>query len=194
MGSWSTCSVRSLSSAQACTKAGCPSGEPRTTTPRWALGLSPRHTSSPSSALPGGAKPASAAMPWVLHWTRCRVTPLFYRAHRGVEGGSSPGRRRDHVKVVQESDEAVVGMECFRHLLKGIVQSEGEKRGGEGVPCTIHSTGWKPEIVVITGPNSPSRSNHTHLQRHGDLGPHFVPPLKFEFEARIWRLNSARSS
>ena len=35
---------------------------------------------------------------------------------------------------------------------------------------------------------------HACMQRHGNLGPHFVPPLKLEFEARIWRLNSARSS
>ena len=36
-------------------------GEPRTTTPRWALALSPRHTSSPSSAIPGGAGASAAA-------------------------------------------------------------------------------------------------------------------------------------
>ena len=35
---------------------------------------------------------------------------------------------------------------------------------------------------------------YIYIQRHGNLGPHFVPPLKLEFEARIWRLNSARSS
>ena len=60
------CSARSLSSAHAWTKAGCPSGEPSTTTPRWASGLSPRHTSSPSSAIPGGAGPAFAATTRVL--------------------------------------------------------------------------------------------------------------------------------
>ena len=60
---------------------------------------------------------------------------LCYCAHRGVEGGSSPGRHLDHVKVAQESDKIlVIGMERFRRLLKGIVLSEGEKRGGEGVP------------------------------------------------------------
>ena len=47
--------MRSLSSANAWTKAGCPNGEPRTTTPRWASGLSPRYALSPSSAIPGGA-------------------------------------------------------------------------------------------------------------------------------------------
>ena len=56
------------SSAHACTNAGCPSGVPRTTTtPRWGLGLvPPRQTSSPSSAMPGGAGMASAAMARVL--------------------------------------------------------------------------------------------------------------------------------
>ena len=54
------------SSAHACMNAGCPSGVPRTTTPRWASCLSPCHTSSPSSAIPGGAGMASAAMARVL--------------------------------------------------------------------------------------------------------------------------------
>ena len=56
-------SARSLSPAPAWTKAGCPNGEPRTTTPRWASGLSPRHTSSPRSAIPGGAGPTTRVLP-----------------------------------------------------------------------------------------------------------------------------------
>ena len=54
--------------------------------------------------------------------------------HRDVENGSSTGRHRDHVEVVQESNQAVVGRERFRRLLQGVVLSEGEKRGSERVP------------------------------------------------------------
>ena len=53
---------------------------------------------------------------WATSWDAAgAATPVFCSAHRGVEGSLNPGRHRDHVKVVQESDEA-------------------EKRGVEGVP------------------------------------------------------------
>ena len=52
-----------------------------------------------------------------LAQVRGDATLVLNSTHRGVEDGLSPGRHRDHVEVVQEGDEAVVGMERFRRLL-----------------------------------------------------------------------------
>ena len=90
------------------------------------------------------------------------ATLLWYCAHRGVEGGSSPGRHRDHVKVVQESDESVVGMERDR--------CPGAKcAGARASPCSQPSpwgTSWqRPKMSV---PN-------TRLCHWGDRLEHSLP-------------------
>ena len=112
-----------LSSAHAWTKAGCPNGEPS------GLVASPDiiarfRDPSRSGACFGNDDPSLAQIGGIA---------VFNSAYRGIEGGRSPGRHRDHVDVVQESDDAVVGIERFRRLLKGIVLSKGEKCGGEGI-------------------------------------------------------------
>ena len=61
-----SCSWAIRCAVHAAMKSGCPTGEPSTTMPRWFGSLSPRHTSGPNSATPGGAAPAIAPIARVL--------------------------------------------------------------------------------------------------------------------------------
>ena len=80
-GSWcnSSLSVLIHCAAHAATNCGWPTRVPSTTSPRSASGLSPRHTSVPSSATPGGGGPPAQLYTRVQIGLHCSSTGLSTR-------------------------------------------------------------------------------------------------------------------
>ena len=149
--------MRNLSSAQLCAKARCPTGEQRTTTPRSASGLSPRYTSSPSSAMPGGAGPRLCSDDAGLAEVGGDAAPVFNGTHRHVKGGFRAGWRRDHVQVVQEGNKCVIGMEHVRMRPRPAGGIRAYSAGARASPCSQPSP-WQ------TSRQRPAASNQQYVE------------------------------
>ena len=114
----------------------CPTGVPSTTIPRWADGLSPRQTSSPSSAMPGGGGPSLAAIARILP----RLDPMpQWSATAWVAASSAVRARLGAVTMYKSSRKAIkVSPACRPEAArcKASCCPNAYSAGASGSPCS----------------------------------------------------------